>query len=426
MVKQQSSMDDGKFMTEEDIKNASSGQSIDPNATAGMSEISPNYDSLPKLIEDLENKLKSKLASEDQTAAQYDVITQNTKASLTFWYPHKNAGNRPPLNGTSDITNPKCDLEKYGAYHFQIYMYPNELSTEQAKSDEAINQSLAANDKLREDALKNPESAETDVGIGGRLVNFFVSEATQFVNTIIDVGSNVKAFSNVQSADIEKKMNGGDLVNQATMRTYIGKNNVRADIYLPLSDYKTERDSGIASTNGVANQISVALLKVGIDTLINGPIGLGAIIKTPMQNAGVSFRDFKAPRPNSPSLETQKLQWKLYPRSVKEMEHIINILRFFQISSIVHYDKGSIFYRMPPVMYMEVLTHNHTNPKKGKTTLKPKRQYYITNLAVAYSSNDQGSVLLTPEGYPFFIELSVALIKADITTYNELFVYPFM
>lgn len=377
-----------------------------------------------------------------------DLKKDDVRQSKTLWYPMQNIGNRPDLEGKSDEQNPTCDLEHYGAFHFEIYYFPEKIIDESGEEkyntgDPALNPQLIKGfdpETTRQalepilDSTDNPgENIVKDIGISLAQLGQFIG-VTAFFTVAESLKMGKQSLKNMmESQKITEQ--GNNRVSSAPMLAYKGRVRDKFDIYLPLRNYNINRSSGIAENKDVISDIGTRLTKnvynnvmgQGFSGYLSGfAMNIGDGLKTQEQKLGATFRDFVAPRVNSPSLETFELSWDLIPRSKEEMKQITDIIRCFQYLSIPNYNKEDLFYVLPPVMYMEAITKDFT--KKGAPTvnLRPKKQYYLTNIAMTFSSNDSGEVLLTPDGLPMFINLKLNLIKADLASAEELYENPFM
>jgi len=277
---------------------------------------------------------------------------------------------------------------------------------------------------------KTGDGGFIDAGI--QMINMTVNQAQLLVVTgVAQVSIMSEAYDTYN--EVRQIEGDNDVVVHSPMVTYKGRQNYKFDVFLPLKNYSVNRSSGIQQKDDVIGDMGTAMSKNIYQGMRERAFTQSVLSKTAVQpgeqlavtenGLGSSLRKFLAPRVNAPSLETYELTWDLIPRSEKEMAHIKNILKVFNYLSVPNFSKTDLFYTMPPVMFMEILSKNHTKNKTFK--IREKRQYYLTNITTVYSSSD-GEVILTPEGYPMFITLKINLIKADLTSAEEAYQHPFM
>jgi hypothetical protein len=373
---------------------------------------------------------------------------QRKPIAKTLWYPMQNIGNRPDIDGKDENGNnkPSCDLEKYGAFHFEIYYFPEKKFKDGKETDEKntgdINVQYTKGITTEEgNKYFKDMKVEFDktgmYGTAATITETIVSMG-QFVGTssILTITKGFEmgydAFKVMTNPDIRQDENSR--VISAPMLAYKGRQSDKFDIYLPLRNYQINRNSGVAENKDVISDLGTKMTKNIYNKLTNSTFGGGIFsmaaiqpgdaLKTAESALGTTIRDFVAPRVNSPSLETLDLTWDLIPRSQEEMGMIINILKCFQYLSIPSFNKDDLFYVMPPVMQMEAITKDFTTGQIRN--LRPKKQYYITNLNINFSTNESGEVLLTPDGFPMFINLKISLLKAELANAEELYNNPFM
>jgi len=347
----------------------------------------------------------NKLANDiEDTKMESTEIFENSNINDNFvrWYPHREVGNRPNITSDKAVKGKKAssDLEKYGSYHFEIVFFPEGTNTLLPK----INIT-----KINKENADNPYTKIVG-GAGSKFIDVIYNSISESINQL----------KNSMMSTQYKQESSKGIVIGAPVVMFENQTGYKCDIYLPLNKYSTKRKSGIAEDKNITSDIGTGVLQFG-SKMIGDFIGNAG--NTVKGTTGGTFRDFIAPRITAPTLETLELQWDLIPRSQIEMEHILDILRFFQSASVPYFNKTDYFYNMPPVILMEAITYDFDNDEN--INLRPKRQYYITDINIDVSQ-DNGSVVLNPDGFPMFISLTVNLIKTDLTTYKELFKYPLM
>lgn len=372
---------------------------------------------------------ETRYEKEKDSKLKFDAISKDIlpeegkdKSTHTYWYPHQNLGNRPDLSNDANTTT--NDLENFGAYHFIINFYGAfKPSSSLTKTMDDINKEAEPKIEkmIKEGAgsfLRNSDGTTNLASASVDLVGYTIRGSMFTLETGAEITS--KGYDNIVTA-LPKESE--DIVVPAPTLIYDGaKQHSEIHIYLPFKNYVINRSSGIAEQKDVMTNIGAQATKMVYNYIADNIIGMP--IKATMNREGSTVRDFVAPRIGSPSLETTELAWELVPRSPEEMDDIINIIRFFQYLSVPNFSKKDFFYSMPPVMQMEAITRNHESG--GTVNLRPKKQYYITNININFATGEGGDVLLTPEGYPMFISLKLSLIKADLTTADDLIAYPFM
>lgn len=353
-----------------------------------------------------ENDLKSQVdkAKEGVQDPSTSLFDESLQQSYTRWYPHRTVGNRPNIEST-DPSTPKAqgssDLENFGAYHFEIYFFPDGVTKSKTK-----------------------DTKPSDFGVFGKYLGEKMSAVanTEPMKKVQTVAK--EALAALGSA-VATKENKGKIVIGAPMIRFKGSDSYKCHIYLPLDGYRTSRTSGIGEKDGAAADIGTSIVKYGVDQFAKSGIGSQALSSI-AGSTGSSFRKMKAPRISSPNLEIFNFSWQLVPRNKKEMEHILDIIRFFQSASVPQFEPGDFFFNLPPVIFMEAITKDHTKKTSSKKQqLRPKRQFYITKIDTNFSE-ENGTVILSPEGFPMFITLTISMMKTDLTTYKELFAYPLM
>lgn len=386
---------------------------------------------------------------EENNTIQNLIDNEKPMTTKTLWYPMQNVGNRPDIDGKNETGNnkPTCDLEKYGAFHFEIYYFPEKKIKDGKETDEKN-----TGDDINAQYTKGATNEEGNKYFKDMKVEFDKTGMYGTTMTILETVVNMAQFVGTSSKltitkgwemgyDAFKVMTDPDIrqdensrVISSPMLAYKGRQRDKFDIYLPLRNYQINRNSGIAENKDVISDLGTKMTKNIYNKLTNATFGGGLFsmaaiqpgdaLKTAESALGATIRDFVAPRVNSPSLETLDLTWDLIPRSKEEMGMIIKILKCFQYLSIPSFNKDDLFYVMPPVMQMEAITKDFTT---GQTrNLRPKKQYYITNLNINFSTNESGEVLLTPDGFPMFINLKISLLKAELANAEELYNNPFM
>jgi len=356
---------------------------------------------------DLANTIERFLKESQGESVEHENLNNTANNTYTRWYPHMNIGNRSNINNSGTNTKkPKNDLEKYGSYHFEIFFFPEGTALKSSEDDKK------ARKKLKE-KVKNMSMDGQNISLE-YLKDSLVSGGQNIWGAIKEYSTGI-----IESYMSTQNITTDDLIIHAPIMLYSTQKSLKCDIYLPLKKYTTTRKSGITENKNVASDISTSIMLAGAKMVGSYTGGVN-----PLKNRiGLTMRDMLAPRIDSPNLETLQLEWELTPRSKEEMTHILDILRFFQSASVPVFEKTSLFYKMPPVLFMEAITTDHTKDKVKN--LKPKKQYYITSVNIDLAK-DADSVILTPDGYPMFITLSVGLIKTDLTNYKELFANPLM
>ena len=397
-----------------------------------------NIDNFIKMIDDLKIKLGNKNRVDEVATfgdfdpetdvevfefSNADPMTLNSKKNYVRWFPHREVGNRPDLDGTDEKrshTDPH-ELEQYGAYHFEIFFFPNlrKISTSDLFNEE---QSTALKEKLTEKNIKQKQ-LDAEGGIASGIQSIW--ESVKFLGNVFAAGANTAIqdiddlYKNLSSDQFIEVPKDRDVVT-TPIRQFEGQSNLKCDIYLPLNKYTISKNSGISIEKDQQTNIAVGMLKYGASAIKNylGPLA------APANRTGLTFRDYIAPRVTQGNLDTISLAWEMAPRNRVELNHILDIIRFFNSASVPLYVRGYPFYMMPPYVNMEAITTNHTD--KSKVQIRPKSQYYITDITINASGDADGSVLLTPDGYPMFITLEVKLLKADINSFHDLFEFPLM
>ena len=392
--------------------------------TAAESNPSLSEEELEKLI-DGGDVGAANVLNDQYTDAQKLFDDANVKKDYIFWYPHVEVGNRQQLLNQSD-------LEMYGAYHFEIYFAPETSSTNQTlnalaqeninKFDDGKNDSI---EKIKESMKNNNGEATNTQGTMSAGYNLWNALTTGIVATF-DIGvATLSQSTNAAIASNTASQKNPDIVASVPQYTFTGKSLKKAHIYLPLTKYSINRSTGIEEQEDVVSSVGAAMVKSAYNTVTGF---MGGIATVPQNVAGATVRNFVAPRIKSPNLDKFELEWDLYARTYEEKVHIKNILRFFNANSVPNFNKKDFFYNMPPVIYMEIKTGNFSLGAELSTIkyLRPKRQYFMTNITINTSTDGEGNTLLDREGDPIYVNLKIQLIKADLTTSQELFVYPYM
>ena len=389
------------------------------------SKKAPEVNKTPWTIKDLVEKFKkdidaerpdselskSKLAEHKANNEAQSGKRKTKENGFVRWWPHREAGNRPGINITQngDGSIESNDLEHFGAYHFEISIF-----SEYAKSNiqEATNLQKA-NDMIQR--VKRVDTSGSGVGQAISVAKSVAEAGISYLYATVVVGAQIVsgAWDDAMNSDNKN-------ITHVPTLGYVGQSGIKCHIYLPLMNYGTSRNSGIDQTEDVITNIATTIAKGAYNAVSS--IG-GDVLDIQKHKQGASMRKFVAPRVGAPSLETVDLEWKLVPRNETEMEHIVDILRFFQASSVPSFNDASLFYMMPPSIWMDVITTDHN--KNEQVNLRPKRQYYLTKVELDYAS-ENGSTILTPDGYPMFATLRVEMIKATLTSFKELFVNPYM
>jgi hypothetical protein len=356
----------------------------------------------------LKKSEKKNVGKEDSYINPFSPKDNN--ATIQLWYPHYEVGNKP--NIVSDNV-----LEKYGCYHFKIYYFPEPIN-----SDSFLNQ-------FKEDSTKATTSlAEKGIQIASGGIDLVYNA----LKTSVEILTATIAGSTSESSPLSGIKNP-DRALTSPVYSYKNLTPTIAEIHLPLSSMDISRASGVGS-----GTVTKDIITTGIKHLYDKFTGAENLIskatKSIVQKTGNEMRDFVSPTVGQVELDKQTLSWEFVPRSQKEMEHINMIIRFFVSLSVPNFEKSSFFYTIPPVLIMRAIStdFNKTLFKDAMDKddnlriLKPYRQYYLTNIKVDTSTTAEGSVLLSTDGYPMFIKLEITLMKADISTHQELFNYPFM
>lgn len=367
------------------------------------------------------------------------IVPKETRRAV-FWYPHVNVGNQSDINSeASDESTYTSDLEKFGAFHFRINIYPeykkiggeNEgmrkiNETVSKESEKMLEQMKGVQDTIK--GYFTSDLADGAWKTGVEAVETFATLVGQFAVTFfrgIMTGVGLSEGFYDEGKYIGER--DDDIAVTSPMHVYKGaKPDEIVHIFLPFKNYTVNRNSGIQEKQDVIGDAGTLMVKTVYNRMINdSTFGIGGeLAQTGLNRMGATMRDFVAPRIQNPSLDKFDLQWNFVPRNAVEMAHIYNIIRTFQYLSVPNFSKTDFFYVMPPVMEMEVLTRDFKKGKRRK--LRELNKFYITNTVMEFSQTEGGEVLLTPEGYPMFINFKMNLIKADLTTAQELLKNPFM
>jgi hypothetical protein len=385
---------------------------------------------VPKPVLEQDAKLEEQFANADQYDPGKSLNTEKQGEVKHYWYPQHEVGNKKQLDHTG---NGFKELEKYGCVHFEIYYFPAPATGNQVSKDyENSKVAVDAAAKGVNDLLRNGNLDFATIRKG-------ISVGTDIFTGIVKMSyAAVGAASNSISVDTTSQNVGGvnasstgDQVVASSLAQYKDNEWFKINIYLPFNNsYQVTRAPGIKQEDNQMKDIGISLYKTsyGMFKDAAGAAGLASNVSA----SGLNIRNFVAPRLSAPDLESYSYSWELYPRSAIEMNHIKNIMRYFSYLSTPSFERKSVFYTIPPVMTMEIITTNflvdEVSSKSSNRTrkLRPKRQYYLTNYTATFSTNTDGSMILTPDGYPMFITLKIDLIKTDISTNNELHAYPFM
>lgn len=344
---------------------------------------------------------------------------EKLKGEYILWYPHSESGVDRKIGSKFDNNSPTSDLEKYGAYHFTIKFYP-EVENNKSYLENT-------NDTISTHIESHIESAINQVakfvGLGDttfyKALTNSLTQGSTFITEYLD--NVVNAVSSGGSNQEEGLVTPSPNIIYKNMKSLY-----TAEIYLPLESYQVRRSSGITQQKDMQSNIAATMGKFLASELDNA-LGKGVtnIIKA---NVGQTTRDMVAPRIDSGaiSLDKKSLNWSFFPRNNVEMEHIISIIRFLSSSAVPRYNKNSFFFKMPPVVQLEAITTDYTQKPCKKRILSPKREYYITDMNINISEGENGGVILTPEGYPMYITINVELMKTDLNSFMDLFIYPFM
>ena len=356
----------------------------------------------------------------DPSAKNYNEIPNPTKKNYIRWYPHREVSNRPDLTHNPIPLAPHI-LETYGAYHFEIFFYPEfKFFAFDQLLDKKHTENIQAQ---RKENTENIYKVSNE-SYGSKLLTQVTNAVSTGVQTGISVGKqaweDVGDTVTILTGELNK-----ELVIPTPMNHFNGESNLKCDIYLPLNSYKTNKQSGIQSQEDQQSNIGVSFLKNNAVDILDKHGVARQHFNSVSSRLGASVRDFVAPRVTKGNLDNLQLSWEFVPRNPLELNHIIDIIRFFNSSSVPLFHPGELIYRNPPFLTMEIITHNHT--KKEKQTIRPKKQYYITEVNInANGSGSDDGLILTPDGYPMNLSLEVKLIKADLTTFSELFEFPLM
>ena len=388
--------------------------------------LNPDENTLDQSDTELEEDVRKIAAENDFKQAQIEGENQENLHGrpLVLWYPHVEVHNRNQINLSQD-------LERYGAYHFEIYFSPKVNH-----SIDAVNNAMKQNqtefagkqteimDKLEKVKSDNGGSAGFTANVGS-VGSYLWNIGTNLIANGIAVAESALPSSDLQVAQQAKTKSSPDLVASTPVYKFDKQSLRKADIYLPLTKYNVHRSSGIEEQEDVVSSLGAALAKTAYQVVTDFT---GQLTSTAIRGAaGAEIRNFVAPRTKSPSLDKFQLEWDLFARNRLEKLHIKNILRFFNSASVPLFNKNDFFYTMPPVMFMEINTANFSDSVPGTIKhLRPKRQYFLTDITITTNPDNDGSTLLDRDGEPVYVNLKIDLIKVDITTGTELFVYPYM
>lgn len=362
----------------------------------------------------------------------------------TYWYPHVNIGNQSPIeseNANKNNDGGRSDLENYGAYHFIIDHFPefdkslatglntlqDTLTGQKDKANETLKKIKDFGPGLSDPDAKGSMASDALDGLesGAKIMGYFTSMMWSGLKVGFGTAKGMVNLTESQITDEKfQEQTKMDVVIPAPTYVYDKQSSKNViHIYLPFKNYTINRNSGITEQKDVISDIGTAVVKSTYD-FMRGNQMMGSIMNVPLAGAGATVRDFVAPRIASPSLDPLEISWNLVPRNKTEMYHIYQIVRYFQTISVPNFSKEDFFYVMPPVMQMEIITRDFV--KKEKKRLRPFHKFYVTSIGLAFSKTEGGEVLLSPEGLPMFIDFKINLIKADLTTAEELFNHPFM
>lgn len=203
----------------------------------------------------------------------------------------------------------------------------------------------------------------------------------------------------------------GDSVN------YNEKSSKTKYILLPLNSMKVSRKNGVSATSNLHGSIARSMFVQNQKELLNDS-KRGEIYKA----EGWSDNPYKGFTSNGADFEEFNLEWDLLPKNEREMEEIMQIIAWFQLSCVSNMDlnnRNNTMVVLPPRCEMGIITSDLT---KGKSILKFLRKpmfIYIKGVNIEPLGNT-GGVLLGPEGNPMGVKLSVNVTKALLTTIDDI------
>jgi len=387
-----------------------------------------SYSNILNNLRDSENKLSSNADINSTNREWYfNYSTANSDKELHLWYPHTfdKMSEREGVHSVHQLS----DLEKYGAYVFQIKYYPQFKNT----IINIIHQGLK---ELTEDIAKDGYK---------NLFNNVVK------NVSAKLGSLGESFTETQKKIMKKATSSkitqqsakvilediltlvGDALKKVAsinpQSQFDGQAGLTANIYLPMNRLEIKRNSGIQNTANVTTNIFTNLMKGFSEDAFKMKGMVGTAMDTYKKASGQTMREFKKPRLKSPDLETKTLQWTLIPRTPEEHRHITYIISFFSSLSVPTFEDKDLFFHMPPIITMRAMS-SFMNTAESKITydtteIMPLREYYLMEFNVKYDFNED-SVMLNEDGVPIGATLEITMMKNELETGKSLFENPYV
>lgn len=343
----------------------------------------------------------------------------------------------------NDVTN-KCAayFSEYGAYRF-IVKYVHEFSDSQEKNGvrnaggelgQGVFDTIAASviDNVSSFSKSVKDLAASGTGgageasdVAGQLVGLAAfqvgSEAMLLANTTLVAAKTAGALIGGESQAKDKS----DAELSDTI--YNSQDTRQAEIWLPMHEYKLQRNSGVAPTSGAGQKsAAMAMTKAAVQKANSS---MGAFTDVVQNRSGVAVNDNMGHRVTHVEFEKISLSWTLYPRNQNEMYNIQNIVKYFSFASLPVFQKSGgglgkqLYYRLPPYITMEALTTDHTqldsNGQPMVRVIKPKFNYYLTSFNMDAGDSNKG-MMLSPAGFPMPIKITIELSKMDYTLPSDL------
>jgi len=370
-----------------------------------------------------------------KTNKQYSIekifnrTDKNSDGELYLWYPHVFEKNSENKFGDSSIVHVSQlgELEKYGAYHFQVQYFPQFRQSLVNVANHAVKDlteelSLKKFQESGEELLNTFKSRFAGLGTAGENI---VSQFTRSFQTY-KISKNYGVLIRDMLGVLAKSIN--DLVDITPQSVFTGQSGLTANIYLPFNKLDIRRESGVTSKSNVITNIGTSMLKGAMEYIIpksDTPKGIMEGLRKSYNDAqGRMLSEFKAPRLKNPELDIREFQWELIPRTSEEHRHIMYILSFFASLSVPTFERNDMLFYMPPMLTMRVLSSKIKNNYDFETyVLVPSKQYFL----IEYSSNfnyNEDSVMLDENGMPVGVTLNIRLIKNELVTGRELFQSP--
>lgn len=346
-----------------------------------------------------------------------------------LWYPHVFEKDSENKFGDSSVVHVSQlgDLEKYGAYHFQIRYYPRFRQTLSNVINHAIKDlTKEINEKnLRESGEKIVNTFKSrfeGLGSAGQeIANEFTIALKRYRTT-----RSYQGFVRGMQLFLKKTLN--EVLNITPQSVFSGESGLIANIYLPLNKMEIRRESGVTSKSNVVTNIGTAILKQTLDWIIpktDNPKKIVETIKKTYNDARARMvSEFKAPRLKNPELDIREFQWELIPRTSEEHRHIMHILSFFASLSVPTFERNDMLFYMPPILTMRVLSSKIKSDYEFESyVLVPEWQYYLLEYSANFNYSED-SVMLDENGMPVGVTLNIRLIKNELVTGKDLFNSP--